>query len=235
MKNFKRKDFIRLSSAFVVTPFLTSLSKITMQESLKTGAAKLTYGTGNVFYPESLEEVQSLVKKTEKLRALGTRHCFNTIADSHYNLISSNKLNCFISIDPEKKTVIVEGGIKYGELAPILDKEGYALQNLASLPHISVAGSVTTATHGSGVSNGNLATQVRGLELVVADGSVIHLNPGKSGETFQAAVVGLGALGYITKLELAIEPTFQIRQNVFLKMPMTEVKNHFDEIMSAGL
>ena len=151
-----------------------------------------------------------------------------------FNLVSSNKLNKFISVNNDKKTVTVEAGIKYGELAPILDQEGYALQNLASLPHISVGGSITTATHGSGVTNGNLATQVRGLEIVVADGSVISLSPEKNDEAFHAAVVGLGAFGFITKVELAIEPTYQIRQNVFLKMPLSQLTDHFEKIVSAG-
>ena len=102
----------------------------------------------------------------------------------------------------------MEGGIKYGELSPYLDKKGYALYNLASLPHISVAGSITTATHGSGVKNGNLSTQVRGLEIVIADGSVVQFSREKDGDNFDAVVVGLGALGVITQVTLAVEPTY---------------------------
>ena len=230
----KRKEFLRVSSAFAAAPLLSPLTSLAMKEKLRNWAGNLIYSTDNVFYPSSVSELQSVVKKTGNLRALGTRHCFNTIADSKFNLVSSGKLNKFISIDETRKTVTVEGGIRYGELAPLLDKKGYALQNLASLPHISVAGSIATATHGSGVTNGNLATEVRGLEMVIADGSIVTLTQDKDGELFLGAVVGLGALGYITKVELAIEPTYKIRQNVFLKMPLSELKNHFDIIVAAG-
>ena len=128
----------------------------------------------------------------------------------------------------------MEAGIKYGELSPYLDKQGFALHNLASLPHISVAGSIITATHGSGVNNGNLSTAVRGLEMVIADGSIVNLTKEKDGETFDAAVVSLGALGIVTKVTLAVQPTFTMRQQVFVKMPLAQVKDHFNEIVSAG-
>ena len=169
-----------------------------------------------------------------KLRALGTRHCFNRIADSKNNLISTKQLNKVVALDVNAHTVTVEGGIKYGELAPYLHEKGFALHNLASLPHISVAGSITTATHGSGVKNRNLAAAVNALEIVTANGNIIHLSREKDGEKFLGAVVSLGALGIITKVTLDIEPTFMMRQNVYLKMPMSELKEHFEKIVSAG-
>jgi xylitol oxidase len=178
--------------------------------------------------------VQELVKKCSNLRALGTRHCFNRIADSTYNLISSKALNKVISLDEAAHTVTVEAGIKYGELCPYLDEKGFALHNLASLPHISVAGSCATATHGSGVGNGNLSSAIRALEIVTADGSIINLSKEKDGDTFSAAVVGLGAFGVVTKVTLAIQPRYTMRQNVFLDLPMDQLKTHFKEIVSAG-
>jgi alditol oxidase len=230
----QRKAFIKLSSAFMATPLLSSFPGLSQQEKLQNWAGNLTYSTSNVFYPKTVAEVQSLVRKCERLRGLGTRHCFNTIADSKYNLISSNSLNNILSLNPANNTVTVEGGIKYGELNPWLDKKGYALHNLASLPHISVAGSITTATHGSGVKNGNLSTAVRGLEIVVADGSVVKLSKEKDGENFNGAVIGLGALGIITEVTLAVQPTYQVRQEVFIKMPLVQLKEHFTDIVSAG-
>jgi xylitol oxidase len=139
-----------------------------------------------------------------------------------------------IALDAAARTVTVEGGINYGQLCPQLEEKGFALHNLASLPHISVAGACTTATHGSGVKNGNLATAVTGLEIVTADGSIVSLSKAKDGERFQAAVVGLGALGVVTKVTLAIQPTFAVRQYVFEDLPLAQVKDHFDAIMSAG-
>jgi len=218
----------------MATPLLSSLEGWALPERLKNWAGNLTYSTDNVFYPKSVEEVQQLVKKHSKLKALGTRHCFNTIADSKDNLLSTKELNKVINLDKKKHTVTVEGGIKYGELAPYLHKQGFALNNLASLPHISVAGSITTATHGSGVKNGNLSSAVTALELVIADGSIVHLSKTADAEKLNAAVVGLGALGVITKVTLKVEPTFMMQQRVFTNMPIAQVKEHFEKIVSAG-
>jgi xylitol oxidase len=234
----KRRRFIQLGSTLAATSFLTPLSSMAFtsepQERLKNWSGNLTYSTGNVKYPNSMTEIQQTLKFERKLRVLGTRHCFNTIADSKDNLVCSRDFNQVVSIDANARAVTVEGGIKYGELAPYLQQHGFALHNLASLPHISVAGSITTATHGSGIKNGNLASAVLGLEIVKADGSVVHLSREKDGEKFKAAVVGLGALGFITKVTLAIQPTYDVAQNVFLGLPMSELKKHFVDIMSAG-
>jgi xylitol oxidase len=232
----KRKTFIQLSATAMATPFLSPLNAwpFQQQERLKNWAGNLTYGTGNVFYPKTVEEVQELVKTHSRLKALGTRHCFNTIADSRDNLLSTKQMNKVVSLDAKAGTVTVEGGIKYGELAPYLDKQGFALHNLASLPHISVGGSITTATHGSGIKNGNLSSAVRGLEIVIADGSVIHLSKDKDGEKFNAAVVGLGAIGISTKVTLAVQPTYMMKQHVFTDLPIAQLKDNFEKIMSAG-
>jgi xylitol oxidase len=123
--------------------------------------------------------------------------------------------------------------MKYGELCPWLNDKGFALHNLASLPHISVAGACTTATHGSGVKNGNLATAVAALEIVTANGDVINLSQ-KDGEKFYAAVVGLGGIGVITKVTLNVQPAFMMRQYVYEKLPLSQMTQHFDEIVSAG-
>src|SRR6185312_4173200 len=203
----KRKKFIQLSGTFAAASILSPLSSMAFskeqQGPLTNWSGNLTYSTSNVRYPNSLTEIQQTLKFQHKLRVLGTRHCFNTIADSKDALVCSRDYNRVISIDTKAHTVTVEGGIKYGELAPYLQQHGFALHNLASLPHISVAGSITTATHGSGVKNGNLASAVKGLEIVKADGSVVHLSSEKDGEKFKAAVVGLGALGFITQVTLA--------------------------------
>lgn len=218
----------------MATPLLSSLEAFAQPERLKNWSGNLTYSTDNVFYPKSVAEVQQQVKKLNKLKGLGTRHCFNTIADSKDNLVSSKNLNKVVSLDKKAHTVTVEGGIKYGELAPYLHEQGVALHNLASLPHISVAGSCTTATHGSGIKNGNLASAVTGLEMVIADGSVVHLSKATDAEKLNAVVVGLGAIGIITKVTLQVQPTFMMRQRVFTDMPMAQVKQHFEKIVSAG-
>jgi xylitol oxidase len=105
-------------------------------------------------------------------------------------------LNKVVSLDRKAKTVTVEGGIKYGELAPYLHTQGFALANLASLPHISVGGSITTATHGSGVKNGNLSSAVSGLEVVIADGSVINFAKHTDAEKLNAINCWIGCYRY---------------------------------------
>jgi xylitol oxidase len=168
------------------------------------------------------------------LKVLGTRHCFNDIADSTHELLSVREMNQVVALDPAARTVTIEAGMSYGQLCPLLDQKGFALHNLASLPHISVAGAAATATHGSGVSNGNLATAVSGLEFVTAAGDVVQLSRDKDPARFPGAVVNLGALGVVTKVTLDVQPTFQMRQDVYLNLPMSAVRDHFQEIAAAG-
>src|SRR5258705_1773303 len=120
-----------------------------------------------------------------------------------------------LALDPAARAVTVEAGISYGQLCPYLDGKGFALHNLASLPHISVAGACSTATHGSGEKNGNLSTAVSALEIVTAAGDVVKLSRKSDGEIFRGAVVGLGALGVITRITLDIQPTYTMRQYVY--------------------
>lgn len=215
---------------------LAPFSACTMKEQherLTNWAGNLTYSTDNVFDPKNVAEVQEIIKRNAKLRALGTRHCFNRIADSKSALISTLSLNEISAVDTDNNTVTVGAGIRYGELCKYLDERGYAIHNLASLPHISVAGACATATHGSGISNGNLATPVSALEFVTANGEIVTLSREENQE-FYGAVVGLGALGVVTKVTLDVLPSFSVRQNVYLNLPMEQLDNHFDEIMSSG-
>jgi len=196
-------------------------------------AGNITYSTGNVHTPATVDEVRAVVKGCAKLRALGSRHSFNTIADSDANQISLTRLDQ-VDIDDKTHTAVVGAGLKYGQIAPILDARGYALHNLASLPHISVAGAIATATHGSGLHNGNLATQVAALEIVTADGNVLHLSPENDGDRFLGAVVGLGAVGVVTHVKLNLLPTFQVAQSVYQNLSFDHLEHHFDDIFGAG-
>ncbi len=230
-----KRTFLKTSSLLLTGSILSPLISCKHQKAArKNWAGNLEYSTDQLHQPETVEQVQQLVKKLSKLKALGTRHSFNNIADSPANQISFQHLDNILSLDPKSNTVTVEPGVTYGKLSPYLFEKGYALHNLASLPHISVAGAISTATHGSGVNNGNLSTAVSALEIVNAGGEVMALSREKDGEQFLGAVVGLGALGIITKVTLDIQPTFDVRQDVFLNLPMQQLKDHFDEIMSSG-
>jgi xylitol oxidase len=197
-------------------------------------AGNLTYSTNNLHIPKTVEELQEIIKSCKKVRVLGTKHCFNSIADSRENQLSTAFFNKIIALDKEKKTVTVEAGIKYGELCEYLDKNGFALHNLASLPHISIAGACATATHGSGIKNGGLASAVSSVELINGKGELINLSREKNPDEFSGAVVGLGTLGVITKLTLDLLPTFKMKQVVYQNLPMAELEKNFEAIMSSG-
>ena len=201
---------------------------------LANWAGNLVYGTTRVHQPASVEELQDVVKQCARLRPLGTRHSFNRIADSTDTLVSLRRLNRVVSLDRASRTVTVEGGITYGELGEYLHANGHALGNMASLPHISIAGACATATHGSGTANGNLATAVSAIEFVDAAGDIITLTRQRDADRFDGAVVSLGALGVVTKLTLDIEDAFDVAQAVYLDLPMRELEGGFDEIMASG-
>ncbi|HEX8037696.1 MAG TPA: FAD-binding protein [Chryseosolibacter sp.] len=230
-----KRTFLKTSTALVTGTMLSGFGACApgKKEHLTNWSGNLQYSTDRIHYPATAEEVQRIVRESSSLRALGSQHSFNTIADSKENLVSSRRLNKIIALDKSAHTVTVEGGIKYGELVQYLHENGYALHNLASLPHISVAGAIATATHGSGVKNGNLATPVSAIEFVNGQGEVVQLSK-KDGDVFNGAVVALGALGFVTKVTLDLLPTFSMKQVVYRNLPMSALKDNFAAIMSAG-
>jgi xylitol oxidase len=205
-----------------------------MIENLSNWAGNYTYRASQFHQPETVDQIQELVIRSNKLKALGTRHSFNDIADSPGDLISIEHLNQILALDRERRTVTVEAGVRYGQLARWLHGEGYALHNLASLPHISVAGACATATHGSGDQHGNLATAVSAMEMVTADGQLVVLSREQDRQQFEGAVVGLGGLGVVTKLTLDISPTFEMRQDVYENLSLAELGDHLDELFSSA-
>jgi alditol oxidase len=229
-----KRSFIKLFAATMAIPAVSRLFEWAGGEKLENWAGNLEYSTDRLYATTSLEQVQDYVKKENKLKVLGTRHCFNNIADSKDGFLSLKPMDKVIAVDPAKHTVTVGAGITYGQLCPYLDSKGFALHNLASLPHISVVGACSTATHGSGEKNGNLATAASGLEMVTASGDVVNLSRERDGEKFPGAVVGLGALGVITRVTLDIQPTFLMRQYVYENLPLNELKDHFDAIESSA-
>ncbi|WP_254413279.1 D-arabinono-1,4-lactone oxidase [Dyadobacter diqingensis] len=230
----KKRTFIKLSSALMTAPLFSPLTGWATGEKLKNWAGNLEYSTTKLFQAGPTAQVQDFVKKHNKFKVLGTRHCFNKIADSTDEFISVTQAEESIEIHADGKAVTVNAGLKYGQLSPYLDKKGFALHNLASLPHISVAGACATATHGSGEKSGNLATAVSGFEMVTGAGDIVQLTSAKDGEKFRAAVVNLGALGVVTKITLDIQPTFLMNQFVYENLQMAQLKDHFEEIESTG-
>ncbi len=232
--NMNKRTFIRLFAALMASPVISPLVTWASNDKLKNWAGNLEYGTDRLYSANSLDEVRKYVRKQNKLKVLGTRHCFNNIADSFHSLLSLKSMDKVVALDPDARTVTINAGMTYGQLCPYLDGKGFALHNLASLPHISIAGACSTATHGSGEKNGNLSSAVSALEIVTAAGEVVKLSRQQDGEKFRGAVVGLGSLGVISKVTLDVQPTYMMRQYVYENLPLTAMKEHFDAIESSA-
>jgi xylitol oxidase len=197
-------------------------------------AGNVAFSAARFHRPASLEELQAVVASSDHVRALGTGHSFNRIADTPGDLVSVARLPRIMDIDAGRATVTVAAGVRYAELAQYLYLAGYALRNLGSLPHISIAGACATATHGSGDANGNVATAVAAMEMVTAQGDVVAMSRDADGDRFRGAVVGLGALGVTTIMTLDIVPSFDIRQYVYEDLPLSGLGTHLAEIFASA-
>jgi xylitol oxidase len=191
-----------------------------------------TFSAARIHYPASVSELRKLVAGTLRIRAIGARHSFNGIADSPGELIDLGGIDPDFVIDQERRTVTVGGGTTYSTLAAYLQREDLALHNMASLPHVTVAGATATGTHGSGNRLGNLSTAVAGLEIVTATGDMVTVRRGDP--DFDGMVVGLGAFGVVTRVTLDIQPSFDMRQDAFEGLAWETVLSSFDAVMSAG-
>jgi xylitol oxidase len=229
-----KREFLKASGAMLASTLLSKLTSAqTPPDSRTNWAGNYTYSTKNLDMASSVEEVRQNVRGQSHLKALGARHSFNGIADSTEEQISLKHFDQ-IELDTKAKTVTVGAGVTYGQLAPYIDSRGFAVHNLASLPHISVVGACATATHGSGSKNGNLSTAVRAMEIVTANGEVVTISREKLGDKFAGTVVGLGALGVITKITLDVQPTFQMTQMVYENLSFSQLEHHVDDIFASG-
>jgi xylitol oxidase len=200
-------------------------------QQLANWAGNHVYRAAELHRPATPAQLREIVARAPRLRALGSRHSFSDVGDSA-ELVAMDGLPARVDVDRPAQTVTCSAWLKYGELAEALAAQGVALHNLASLPHISIAGAIATATHGSGDANGNLATAVCAVELVTSDGEVRTVTRGEP--DFDGLVVGLGALGVVTRVSLDVEPAYQVRQRVFEGLSWDALHEHFDEITASG-
>ncbi len=205
-----------------------------MSENRRNWSGSHVYQAEHLFAPNHRNELIEIVTQYSKVKALGTRHSFNSIADTQAAIVSMENFGRILSLDKHNLTVTIEAGVRYGELGQFLESHGFALPNLASLPHISVVGACATATHGSGVGNGNLATSVCRMEILKSDGSIVTIDRHANPDIFEGVVVGLGALGIVLTLTLDIVPSFKVRQDVYQALPFDQALAHFDTIMSGA-
>ncbi|ROT26825.1 D-arabinono-1,4-lactone oxidase [Micromonospora sp. HM5-17] len=197
-------------------------------------AGNITFDAARLHRPGSVADLRAMVAGSDRIRALGTGHSFNRIADTTGDLVSVAGLPPVVEIDHDRAQVTVSAGLRYGEVAARLHEAGLALHNLGSLPHISVAGAVATGTHGSGLANGSLATAVAAVELVTADGELRTLTRDTDRDDLLGAVVGLGALGVVTRLTLDLVPTFDVAQYVYDDLPWARIATDQAELFGAG-
>lgn len=190
-----------------------------------------TYRARRLQRPESIEELCSLIRSSSRIRALGTRHSFNDVADSRGDLVSLESMVHEPVIAADRRSVTVSSRMPYGHLGRVLEAEGLALHNLGSLPHISIGGATATGTHGSGDANGSLSTAVSGLELVDGRGEIIRLS--RDTPLFGGMVIALGALGIVTAVTLDVQPSYEMRQDVYRGLPW-EALDDVDAVFGAG-
>lgn len=195
-------------------------------------AGNHTYRARALLTPGSVEELQEVVAGADRVRALGSRHSFSDLTDTDGVLVDLSGLPREVAVDADRLTVTVGGGVRYGDLAVALEREGWALANLASLPHISVAGAIATGTHGSGDRNQSLSAAVASLDLVGPDGALRTVRRGDA--DFAGSVVALGALGVVAGLELDVVPTYLLRQEVRTGLRWAAVERDLDAITAAG-
>ncbi len=202
---------------------------------MRNWAGNVDFAAARFSRPGSVDELCGLVAGSERVRALGTGHSFNRIADTTGVLVSLAGLPPVAELDSAAGQVEVSAGLRYGELAGYLHRHGFALHNLGSLPHISVAGACATGTHGSGDGNRCLAAAVAALELITPDGELRVLRrAGADADEFAGTVVGLGALGIVTRLWLDVQPAYSVRQHVYDGLAHETVLTHLDEILASG-
>lgn len=193
-----------------------------------------TFQAAHIHHPTTIAQLQEIVRRARHCKVLGSAHSFNDMADTTADLIVLDQLTITTHLDDATGQVTVPGGMRYGDLGLFLAPTRWALHNMASLPHISVAGTIATATHGSGMRNGNLAAAVVAMTIVRADGELIEVSRATHGERFAGMVVHLGALGVVVTVTLQLVPSFDIRQDIYEHLPLHEALANFDAIMGSS-
>ena len=165
--------------------------------------------------PSTVEELRDAVRRAAaeglRVKAVGSGHSFTGIAVTDGVLLRLDALDAPLRVDTRTGLVTVEAGMPLHRLNQVLAAHGLAMTNLGDIDRQSIAGALSTGTHGTGARSGSLAAQVRALELVLADGSLLRCSQREHPEVFAAARVGLGALGVLASVTLQCEPAFALR------------------------
>ncbi|MGI8846972.1 MAG: D-arabinono-1,4-lactone oxidase [Candidatus Dormibacteria bacterium] len=181
--------------------------------------------------PANVAEVRAAVGEAtdagEVVRVVGAGHSFNDIVSTPGTLLDIAAMDRLLDVDPGKGLVRVEAGITIRALGPQLARHGLAMANLGDIDSQSIAGAISTGTHGTGAHLGNISSQVVALQLVTAGGDTVEITD-SDGETLRAARVSLGALGVITAVTLQCVPLFVVRRRAG-SVPLEEILDDFPE------
>jgi xylitol oxidase len=199
---------------------------------LRTWSGTYRFTARTLIAARSIDDVRRAVTAGGRVRALGSRHSFNDLADNGATLVTVTGIEPQPVLDEAARTVTVGAGISYGVLAAWLQARGWALHNLGSLPHISVAGATATGTHGSGSRNQILSAAIAGLEYVDADGDLRRAD--RADPDFGGMAVGLGAYGIVVRVTLDVQPTYLVRQDVYTGPTWDRVLADVEAVMSAA-
>ena len=175
--------------------------------------------------------VKSAVQDGLRVKAVGSGHSFSEIAVADGVQVRLDRLDRLLDVDATSGTVTVGAGIPLHRLTPLLDEHGLAMENLGDIDRQTLAGATSTGTHGTGGRFGGIATQIRGLEIVLADGSVVTTSADERPELLELARVGLGALGVITAVTLQCVPRFALHV-LDEPMPLDRVLEEVDDLVA---
>lgn len=199
---------------------------------MQNWAGNLTYTSSEILAPTTVDELQRLVTGHPHVKALGSRHSFSDVADTEGVHLSVAGLPAELVLDHEAATVTCSAGLTHAEVSAFLHEHDLALANLASLPHISLAGAVQTGTHGSGARNRALSASVTAFELVDASGTLHRLT--RDHPDFEAVLVGLGAFGVIVSVTHEVVPAFEVEQRVYEAVPWRRLLPELEPVMASA-
>lgn len=193
-------------------------------------AGNVQFTAQSFIQPENETEIAAALLKSEQLRVVGTGHSWSTICTTNQNLLNLDRYNKVLQVDKEKLQVTVQPGIKLWQLNEYIDKQGLALKNLGSIARQSLAGAISTATHGTGIGFQILASQIEKFKLIKPDGDILEIHSEKDKDLFNLSIVNLGALGVISEMTINVVPAYQLHDRTYVA-PLQEVIDNLDELV----
>jgi FAD/FMN-containing dehydrogenase len=175
-------------------------------------AGNVKFTPNEIAYPETTEDVVQLIRSGRRIRCIGTGHSWSQLAPTDDLLMATDGLNKVLSIDTVTNMATIQAGAKLEHLNLILWERGYAFSNLGSIARQSLAGAISTATHGSGIHHRILASQVQSFTLVKADGEILDVDRNENPELYHLSLISLGTLGIITEMRIHLVPKFNLHE-----------------------